>query len=195
MSIKNMQYYIKTKRRSQIKNLTIFLFLLLSVIGCSAENPLCTDNYCVTGEIFPRSDLETGAEFSEVAIDDSQLFAILAGATPVETAETTDAPSTTSTTMSNIVSDVADGGTAYLEQTVTITATVKFNLLQRSNLGGISLITNTEAVSFFVTDYTNPESLREYQEGQQYTFTLFIRSVDPPEDEFDNYAIWSNETN
>ena len=100
--------FINQLRRYTLKNLTILLFLLLTVIGCSAENPLCTDNYCVTGEIFPRSDLEIGAEFSEVAIDDSQIFAVLAGVTPVETT-----PAETTVTLADIVSDVADGGTTY----------------------------------------------------------------------------------
>ena len=173
-----------------MKNLTILLFLLLTVIGCSAENPLCTDNYCVTGEIFPRSDLEIGAEFSEVAIDDSQIFAVLAGVTPVETT-----PAETTVTLADIVSDVADGGTTYLEQTVTITATVRFNLVQRHETSSaITLVTNSESVSFFVTDRTDRESLRDYQEDQQYTFTLFIIQIDPPDEDYDTYAIWSNET-
>ena len=173
-----------------MKHLTILLFLLLTVIGCSAENPLCTDNYCVTGEIFPRSDLEIGAEFSEVAIDDSQIFAVLAGVTPVETT-----PAETTVTLADIVSDVADGGTTYLEQTVTITATVRFNLVQRHETSSaITLVTNSESVSFFVTDRTDRESLRDYQEDQQYTFTLFIIQIDPPDEDYDTYAIWSNET-
>ena len=172
-----------------MKHLTILLFLLLTVIGCSAENPLCTDNYCVTGEIFPRSDLEIGAKFSEVAIDDSQLFAVLAGVTSVEA--TTDKPTTTeenTVTLADIVSDVADGGTTYLEQTVTITATVRFKL----TTGSITLVTDSDDVSFFVTTYDDPDRFSDLEEGTAYIFTLYIRDIDPPASVFGRYNIWSN---
>ena len=41
------------------------LALLILTIGCNAENPICTDNFCAIGEVFPRSELDT-ADFSEV---------------------------------------------------------------------------------------------------------------------------------
>ena len=87
------------------------------------------------------------------------------------------------------------GAPLILEQTVTITATVRFNLVQRHETSSaITLVTNSESVSFFVTDRTDRESLRDYQEDQQYTFTLFIIQIDPPDEDYDTYAIWSNET-
>ena len=59
----------------------------VGIVGCETQNPICTENFCVTGEVFPRSAF--GArEFSEVDIDDSRLLAALAGipepTTPVD---------------------------------------------------------------------------------------------------------------
>ena len=49
-----------------MRNLTLLLFLLIAVIGCEAVNPICSDNYCLTGEIFSRADLEEDQEFTEL---------------------------------------------------------------------------------------------------------------------------------
>ena len=35
----------------------VLITSLLCVVSCSTENPLCTQNFCVEGEIFPRSEL------------------------------------------------------------------------------------------------------------------------------------------
>ena len=64
------------------------IVIVVSTLGCSTENPLCTDNYCVEGEIYARSELADDAAFSKLAIDDSVIFATLAGAT-IEPPKTT----------------------------------------------------------------------------------------------------------
>ena len=57
--------------------------LMIFTFGCNTENPLCTDNYCVEGEIYPRSELV--GDFSPIAVDDSIILAALVGVpTPVE---------------------------------------------------------------------------------------------------------------
>ena len=43
----------------------LFAFLLIviavvSILGCSAENPICSTNFCAIGEVFPRSELSEG---------------------------------------------------------------------------------------------------------------------------------------
>ena len=76
-----------------------FLFFALMIVcilflfGCHTENPICSDNYCVSGEIFLRSQLRENDEFSEIDIVESDLIASFAGATPrpAETAINTDA--------------------------------------------------------------------------------------------------------
>lgn len=46
--------------------LLIFTTLISMVLGCSTENPLCTDNYCVEGKIYLKSDLAEDASFDEL---------------------------------------------------------------------------------------------------------------------------------
>ena len=48
-----------------MRNFTLLL-LLLTVIGCEAVNPICSENYCITGEVFNRADLEDDQEFTEL---------------------------------------------------------------------------------------------------------------------------------
>ena len=161
------------------------LTLLIFTIGCNAENPICTTNFCAVGEVFPRSELDT-ADFSEVDIDDSVIFATLVGvptpveATPVNPVQTPVPVNTNGVqTFADIISDVAanKANSVYLEQTVTITATVRFNLFVSDNRGGITLKTNNNDVIFYITDFDNPESLQKYNEEQIYTFTVYIRNV------------------
>ena len=67
---------------------SLFVIAVIFTLGCSAENPICTTNFCAIGEVFPRSELEDGQAFSEVDIDDSMIFARLVGGTtpvPVKT--------------------------------------------------------------------------------------------------------------
>ena len=65
---------------------SLFIIVVISMLGCSAENPICSTNFCAVGEVFPRSELEDGQAFSEVDIDDTVIFATLAGGdTPVQT--------------------------------------------------------------------------------------------------------------
>ena len=161
------------------------LLLLLStpfVFGCSAENPICSTNFCAIGEVFPRAELGD-REFSEVDIDDSVIFATLVG-TPLPTKQPTE-PDTT--TLAAIVADVAKGGTQYTNKIVTIDGTVE----QVFETGGFVLSTNNDTVTFFVGNRTQPELLEPYEEGGTYTFTLFIDGIDPPDEQFSTYAIWS----
>ena len=55
------------------------LFLLVLILGCETVNPLCTENYCVEGEIYPRSELRMGAKYADLPIDDADIVATLAG--------------------------------------------------------------------------------------------------------------------
>ena len=59
--------------------------LIPMLLGCETENPLCSDNYCVSGEIFLRSQLFEDEEFSEVDIVESNFIAAFANTAPVQT--------------------------------------------------------------------------------------------------------------
>ena len=45
--------------------LCLITLICLCILGCETQNPICTDNYCVTGEIFPKTELN-GRAFDEM---------------------------------------------------------------------------------------------------------------------------------
>ena len=155
-------------------NMKHFLFLILITIailaGCSTENPICSENFCVTGEVFPRSELTWNEEFEEISVDEATLINVITATTPAPPV-LGDTP-----TLADIVSHVDAGGRGCIEKTYTFTATVEFNL---TSIGGssITLVTNNDDISFFITNRDDPESLQDYTEGTEYTFTVYIRSV------------------
>jgi len=70
--------------RISMSHFFTYLLVLSFVIGCSTENPLCTDNYCVTGEIFSKDELEGGQTFEVLPIDESALIVAIDAATVQE---------------------------------------------------------------------------------------------------------------
>ena len=172
----------------------IYTVLIVSIaifLGCEAQNPVCTDNFCFVGEAFPRSELEDNTPFSEVDIDDSVIFATLVGVpTPVQTLpDGVD----TDVSLSNIITDVASGNTAYLNQTVTVTGYV---IWKSENRDSIAIYPSNDKAAaldsgaiFFVADRGNPFALVPYDVGRQYTFTVRITVILPPDENSDNYAI------
>lgn len=90
--------------------------------------------------------------------------------------------------MSEVVRDAINGGDLYENEEVKIRATVEFD---RSDLNyGITLETRNRYVSFFVSDFDNPNSLNRYRSGESYTFTLYIEDV---EFDADGWIIWAEE--
>lgn len=165
------------------------LSLMTSVIllGCEAQNPICSENFCVVGEVFPRSEIGN-REFSKVDVDDSQILAVLVGTLDQPTPE-----SDAAVTVADIVSDVANGGTQYIGKTVTLTATVGVNLTDTGQ-EAITLETNDEKINFFVTSFNETRSLASYEEGNSYTFTLFIKDIRESTATPGLKNIWTHET-
>lgn len=56
----------------------LFVFCM-ALAGCSTENPLCTDNYCVTGEIYAKTDLAEDATFDTLpgTVNEDKLIQLL----------------------------------------------------------------------------------------------------------------------
>ena len=74
-----------------MKQLTFLLILIMSILfslGCETINPLCTENYCVEGEIYAKSELPVGDEYGELPVDDAAIFATLTGTPQVESEPT-----------------------------------------------------------------------------------------------------------
>ena len=44
----------------------LILAMIVILFGCEAQNPICSENYCLTGEIFLRSELGEEQEFKEL---------------------------------------------------------------------------------------------------------------------------------
>lgn len=167
----------------------MLLSLVMSgtLFGCEAVNPICSENFCVVGEVFPRSEIGN-REFSEVDVNDSQILAILL-ATPQQRPIEPEAE----VTIADIISDVANGDTQYIGKTVILTATVHANLTDTGQ-EAITLLTNKEKINFFVTSFNETRSLANYEEGNSYTFTLFIKDIRESTTTPGITNIWSHET-
>ena len=171
-----------------MKYITLILLVItiIGCVGCETTNPLCTENFCVEGEIYAKSELAEDMEYGKLPIDDATIFAMLTQTTtPIETtpAEETDvapiASDVSITPLALIVADVLvnDVNSTYKDQTVTLSETVKFNFVERENQGGITLTTNSDSVIFYITDFDTPETLSDYAEGETYTFNVYIRNI------------------
>ena len=180
--------------------LILFAITIVAFAGCEAQNPVCTDNFCFVGEAFPRSELEAGQEFSEVAIDDSVIFAtLITGTTPVATVPAVETPaastpaSVETVSLSDIIADTAAGGKLYEYKLLNIRATVSLdNSLFRT--GTVTLVTNNDDVSFFVGNRHNPTAMDKYKEDQTYNFTVFISEIKASTSNTDRTNIWSKHT-
>ena len=50
----------------KVLTFSLIVTAIIFTLGCSTENPLCTDNYCVEGEVFLKTDLEEDETFDEL---------------------------------------------------------------------------------------------------------------------------------
>ena len=62
-----------------MKHLLILTVFVMLTLGCETENPICTDTYCITGEVFPRSELEEEQSFDEfpATVSEQELIDLL----------------------------------------------------------------------------------------------------------------------
>lgn len=68
----------------------IYALMVFAIVGCdTGDNPLCTDNYCVTGEIFSKDDLQESQAFRELpnTIDEAEILKLFTGKVSVQTDE------------------------------------------------------------------------------------------------------------
>lgn len=172
---------------------------MMGIVACETQNPICTDNFCVTGEVFPRSEIGD-REFSEVDVGDSRLLATLASipepATPVD--------KTVDNTLAEIVSDTAAGGTTYNGRFVNVTGEVKenFTLDPNSRSEALTLQSGNDKITFFVISWGVPDNLKDYQIGETYGFPVFIANQSPSlvsndagdlvESEDGEYNVWGH---
>ena len=173
--------------------------VMMGIVACETQNPICTDNFCVTGEVFPRSEIGD-REFSEVDVDDSRLLATLAGIPE----PTTPVDKTVDNTLAEIVNDTAAGGTTYNGRFVSVTGEVKknFTLDPDSSSEALTLQSGNDKITFFVISWGVPDNLKDYQIGETYDFPVFIAEQSPSlvpndagdlvESEDGEYNIWGH---
>ena len=107
--------------------LILFVITVVALAGCEAQNPVCTENFCAVGEIFPRSELSTREQYIELnGIDDAKLVTYLTGAevearTPTEPVEVFNP----NVSVGTLVKSAKDGSTLYKGKTVNIRAEIK----------------------------------------------------------------------
>ena len=179
---------------------SLFIIVVISMLGCSAENPICSTNFCAVGEVFPRSELEDGQAFSEADIDDTVIFATLVGGTrPVEATPQTQDPTqpaqvalegATQTTIDAIVSNTLSGGNRFEGTVVEITAVA--DLVDADN-EWVTLETNNSDVTFYVNAYGDTLEgtfKTPFVAGESYTLQLYIQEQEPEKAVLGN-AIWS----
>ena len=99
------------------------LLICLVIIGCDAQNPVCSDNFCVVGEVFPRSELDPNQEFSEANVDDSKILAALATTPQPATTQPETQPESDPTDLTT--ADVGD----FAFQPVTVTGKLDWDFL------------------------------------------------------------------
>lgn len=171
-------------------------FAMIAIfLGCEAENPICTPNFCAVGEIFPRSELEPNQEFAEAPIDDAQLVTLI-GRTPetptTPTPETPDTSQFDDVQMPALVRNVINGGQRYNQQIIGITAEISHFHVNQTYL-------KTNASVEFVIEFSSSmdpmlksyKSAEKADPGKQHTFTLFIRGISPPDTGTDHYIVWA----
>ena len=174
---------------------TVLMVLISMFLGCGTENPICSENYCVSGEIFLRSSLFEDEEFTEVAIIESEWLRLL---TQVETTPQPIMPAQSSdATLSNIISDVTINGedSKYNGETVTVTG---FVVWKSDNGESVVIYKNASLVHayeeraiFFIVSKTKGIKLDQYTSPNSYTFTVKINAILPPEGIKEFYTIGS----
>lgn len=158
-----------------------YFFILITLtaftIGCETDNPLCTDNFCVTGEVFAKEDLADDQAYDELEIDDGVVLDVIAEnvgniEVTVIRPEDTDLGQR-AIPISDVVSDVEDGGVTYLGETVVVQATVSFKLLP----GTFMLETANDGVNFYLSSPERTDVV-DAEEGKEYYFEVRIREIE-----------------
>ena len=159
---------------------TITMFILL--VGCETRNPVCSENFCVTGEIFPKSELGN-REFDKLpaTVSEQQLLSLFS--------------ENPNNQIQHLPTDPDD--VFYINGVVDYVAPEGDAVLMRV------LVRNEDFRSFdgddlriWVTAFDTPELLKPVQEGKRYTFKVEIvdadRDISSVRGIFYRYSIWTN---
>lgn len=179
--------------------MTLLILCLITIaFGCGTENPICSDNFCVTGEIFPKSELNPDATYDAVSVDEASVLTMFTNTQPPTHTKTpdvaTDSPQT-GVTLKDIVTDVGAGNKTFLNQTITVTGFVVF---RTPSGNALTLHTNTSLADsaqqpavFWIQSFGNPEALDAFPLRSRHTVTVTIYLIEPPKGTRTYYSIWT----
>ena len=154
--------------------------ILIFSIGCHTENPICSDNYCVSGEIFLRSQLLEGEEYSEIDIVESDLIASFAGATPrpIDTTIDTDV-NITETDILTVANSLKNNEPTFKGAFISVDAIVDKYTTDNSGLYLRTQVGEPEwLVSMFVKDFHFNISSLFPDNGKPHNFILWVSSFE-----------------
>ena len=162
----------------------------LLCLGCNTENPICTDNYCITGEVFARSEIGD-REFDEVDIDDSELIQAYQDLiTPEPT------PTTPTIHVSDIQADVEMHGqqSDYIGEWVSVSGIVDWKSKDMLSLtiSASGNFLNDDATVFFIVNYSaDPLKFKTLSVGETQTFPVYVRQVEKSKVNGKTFSIFS----
>ena len=163
---------------------TLFVILIISVLltGCDTRNPICSENFCVTGEIFPKSELGN-RDFDELpaTLSEQQLLSLFSENPNNQVKHLPTDPDDVFY-INGVVDYVAPQGDAVLMR-------VRVRNEDFSSFDGDDL-------SIWVTAFDTPELLKPVKKGKRYTFKVEIfdadRDISRIRGIFYDYDIWTN---
>ena len=156
------------------------VLVLLMAVGCETLNPLCNSDWCVEGRVYPRSELDV-AVFDEVNVSTGDVLGVLGNATPQTHKDDI---------LAHIVADVESGGTAYLDQSITTTVTIRTDNAEFERKGYVTIIVPSHTTSFYIVDTATPANMDRFKKGWLYMLRLNIYRITYSA-EYDDYRIFS----
>ena len=142
------------------------------LMGCETQNPICSENFCVTGEIFSRAELGD-REFSEVDVDDAAILAALDDAEPVSAQSVVLIGEIIQTTIEEILADSGAAQSSYEGKLVEITTNIVFvtqwTLLLPTGDSGFEFTVFAPGVLW------DTRFRKNYNQGETYTLQLYIK--------------------
>ena len=162
----------------------ISLILVFCIIagGCESQNPICSENYCLVGEIFPKDELQPNQVFDELPgnINEAQLLSLFS-----------ENPNSQIKHLPNDPDDVfyINGVVNYIDPNGGAI------LMSRAVPNEDFRTIDKDMIRIWVTDDENPERLAAIQLGKRYTFKVEILDADRRwstlSDTGYNYSLWT----
>lgn len=174
---------------SRLNLLLLIVFIAFVSAGCETENPLCTENFCVEGVVYPIDELDPDQSYDELEIDDELLLEIIGknvGNIDITFVRTDEVE--VAATMEEVVADVLNGRARYQGLAIIIDAVVSW---RSADDLAITVVADDDVDFFIVSPGLEEPLSADILVGTEYTFLIYIWDI---ERDYDNggYNIWSD---